>query len=602
MTVHAATLAAALLGFAAAASGAELRFGEDIRADIRGVVTLGTGIRTEDPSPENFGRLAGLRVGRPGGLTSVNSGGPDLNFPRGKPYSTPLKGFADIDVHGRTFGAFARLKAWYDYELEDRDHPYGNFPNRFAQNTRLSDEGFASEARFKNAMVMDAYVYGRFALGGERRLDARVGRQTLNWGGSQFFRGGINGINVRDYAAEQRPGAQPEEIRVPVGMFYADLAAGDRWGVEGFVQYESRHDVLNGCGTYYNVATYAPSGCEQANVSTTLNEPQALAAGAFVHRLPDVTARNSGEFGLALRYGVPTIGKQFHLYAINYHSRMFSVRGTNANIAGGFGNALTRLTSPNGVKYALLYPEDIHLYGFSFDSRLGRATRLFGELAYRPNQPLSINFADLADAFVARNPNSILNRPPSGKSALALPPGATFDAYDRFAVTTASLGVNQGFPGILRSQRVLFAAELGVSHVANLPDASVIRYGRSEAYGVAAVPGVPCVDAYPGKTCALQGFVTNNAWGYRARVASVYSGGPLGTTLTPSLTVAHDVRGYSYDGTFIEGRVIVAPALRAEWRRHYFAEVIYTRFTNAAPYSMLTDRDNVQIYTGAKFD
>jgi len=86
-------------------------------------------------------------------LTSVNSGGPDLNFPKDKPYSTPLKGFADIDVKARNFGAFARVKAWYDYELEDHTHPYGNYPNRFAQNERLSDDGFASEARFKNAML-----------------------------------------------------------------------------------------------------------------------------------------------------------------------------------------------------------------------------------------------------------------------------------------------------------------------------------------------------------------------------------------------------------------------------------------------------------------
>src|SRR5207237_9774565 len=128
--------------------------------------------------------------------------------------------------------------------------------------------------------------------------------------------------------------------------------------------------------------------------------------------------------------------------------------------------------------------------------------------------------------------------------------------YDRFAVTTASLGINQGFPGVLGSQRVLFGAELGVSHIANLPDASVIRYGRSEAFGVAAVPGAPCVDSFPGKTCSLQGFVTNNAWGYRARIASVYSGGPLGATLTPSLSLAHDVRGYSDDGTFLEATVL----------------------------------------------
>jgi len=41
-------------------------------------------------------------------------------------------------------------------------------------------------------------------------------------------------------------------------------------------------------------------------------------------------------------------------------------------------------------------------------------------------------------------------------------------------------------------------------------------------------------------------------WGYRARVASTYNEAFLGVTLTPSFTVAHDVRGYSYDGTFLE--------------------------------------------------
>src|SRR5436190_15808838 len=446
MKIYAAAAAAL---FAGATGAAEFKFGEETRASVTGTVTVGTGIRTEDPSPENFGRLAGNRVGRSGGLTSVNSGGPDLNFGKNKPYSTPLKGFADFDLQHRNLGGFLRLQAWYDYELEKGERPYGNYPNGFAQNVPLSDEGFDREAKFSNAIFTDAYIYGHFALGDERRLEARVGRTRLNWGTAQFTRGGINIINPRDYAGEQRPGAQPQEARIPVGMVYADFASGKSWGIDGFMQFESRHDVLNGCGTYYNVATYAPTGCNQANVSTTLNEPQALAAGAYVHRGPDVEARDSGEFGLSLRYTAATLGTEFRLYAMNYHSRLFTVRGTNPNIAGGFGNALTRLTNPNGVKYALLYPEDIHLYGVSFDTRRGRATRLYGELAYRPNQPLSINFADLADAFVARNPNSLLNRPASGKNALALAPGATFDAYDRYGVTTAALGLNQGLPGML---------------------------------------------------------------------------------------------------------------------------------------------------------
>jgi hypothetical protein len=65
--------------------------------------------------------------------------------------------------------------------------------------------------------------------------------------------------------------------------------------------------------------------------------------------------------------------------------------------------------------------------------------------------------------------------------------------------------------------------------------------------------------------------------------------------------VAHDLRGNSYDGTFLEGRVILSPALRADWGRTYFAEIAYFRYTNAARYSMLIDRDNLQIFTGVNF-
>lgn len=603
MKAIAAIITLAMAASAASALAVEWRLGEDTQLKVSGTVTFGTGIRTENPRPENYGSLSGSRVGRSDGLTAANSGGPDLNFEQGKPYSTVLKAFADFHIGRRSFGAFARLKGWYDYELQKGDRAYGNYPNAFAQNEPLSDNRFAPEAKFSNALFTAAYLYGGMDLGRENRLDARLGRQFVNWGTAQSITGGINVINPRDLAAAVRPGALPQETRTPVGMVYANFAAGKQWGMDAFVPYESRHDVIAGCGTYFNVATYAPTGCEMATVAIPATEPVLLATGRYVHRAPDVEAKDGGEFGLSLRYALAQLGTEVRGYAMNYHSRAFMLGGTNANIAGGFGNLLSRLTDPNGVKYALVYPEDIHLFGLSFDTRRGQATRVFGEIAYRPNQPISLNLADVADAFVARNPNSILNRPASGKNALALPPGANFDAYDRFRVTTASFGLGQGFPGVLGSQRVIAGVELGWSHVSELPDPGTIRYGRSDAYGVAAVPGspVPCADAYPGKTCAHDGFVTRNAWGYRARIASTYNDAFLGAALTPSLFVAHDVKGYSHDGTFLEDRMLYGPGLRAEWGKTYFAEAVWTRYSNKPRYSMLIDRDNVQLMAGAHF-
>jgi hypothetical protein len=596
----------------------EWRLGEEAQLKISGAVTAGAGIRTEDSRPENFGSIAGTRVGRNDGLTSANSGGPNLNFEDDRTWSRVVKGFLDFDLSRKALGFFVRAKAWHDFELDRGDRPYGNYPNAFAQSVPLSDDGFAKEARFEGAHFTAAYAYGKFDFAQERQLDARVGRQFLNWGVAQSVPGGINVVNPRDLAAAQRPGALPQETRIPVGMVYAGLAGGKQWGIEGFLPYEARHDVLAGCGTYFNVATYAPTGCNMATVAlppigvlaspASRTEPALLASGRYVHRAPDVEADDGGEFGLSLRYTFAQLGTDVRAYAMNYHSRAFMLRGINANVGGTFGvlNPITgnfsRLTDPNGVRYALIYPEDIHLYGLSFDTRRGQATRVFGEVSYRPNQPLSINLADVADAFVARNPNSILNRPASGKNALALPPGANFDAYDRYGVTTATLGLNQGLPGILGAQRIVFGFELGWSHVASLPDTNVIRYGRSDAYGVAAVPGSACTDSYPGKTCAHDGFVTKNAWGYRTRLSVTYADTFLaGAAITPSFSIAHDVDGYSHDGTFLEDRMLYGPGLRADWGRTYFAEVQWIRYSNRPRYSMLIDRDHVLLSTGVVF-
>ena len=91
-----ALAATAALGIAAGAAplqAAEWRLGEDTQLTINGALTFGAGIRTEDPRPENYGSLAGTRVGRNDGLTSANSGGPNLNFEQGETWSRVLKGF-----------------------------------------------------------------------------------------------------------------------------------------------------------------------------------------------------------------------------------------------------------------------------------------------------------------------------------------------------------------------------------------------------------------------------------------------------------------------------------------------------------------------------
>jgi hypothetical protein len=74
----------------------------------------------------------------------------------------------------------------------------------------------------------------------------------------------------------------------------------------------------------------------------------------------------------------------------------------------------------------------------------------------------------------------------------------------------------------------------------------------------------------------------------------------LGAALTPSLTLAKDVSGYSYDGTFSEGRLMTRIGLRADWGKRYFAEMTYTGLSGGN-YNLAADRSNLSFAAGLNF-
>ena len=591
------------LWLAQSACAADL--GHGLQATFSGVATFGTAIRTEDPSPGVLGGASAARVpGTPAGQLSPSSsaGASDLNFSSGQPVSTVLKAMAGLDVHQGNTGLFMRAHAWQDLTLKKSDAAYGNFPNGFKQNVPLSDAGMAPEAQFANLQTMDVFGYTRVDVGGSSELALKLGRQFVNWGNARFFAGGINVINPSNSAAAFRPGALAEESRLPVGMLYGSLQTSEAASLDGFVQYESRTQVLPGCGTFYAQANFAATGCGYVNASG-MNDSFGLASGRYIHRVDDVARASSGQFGLSWQLAPTNLDARMRLYAMRYHSRAPSIRVNNATFTNGLDATtaamIQRLTGPAGSSYALVYPEAIQLLGASFDTKLAPATQVYGELAYRPNQPVNLNATDMITGFLLRAPNSVLNLT---KGVNAIPLGGFFDGYDRFKVTTATLGGVQVFPKILGAERVVTTAELGLSHVAGLPSLGTLRYGRSDDFGGAAYTGgAACVDpSIAQKACALDGFVTSMAWGYRLQVAASYSEGAGGAAWTPMLYLAHDVSGYSHDGNFVEGRRVVRPGLRAQWREGYFAEMHYHRSWGGA-YNNQVDRDNLTLFAGMRF-
>jgi hypothetical protein len=597
-------VALAIAGIAAPAAAVDFKLGEEINLKVRGNIVAGTNIRTESPDPTVYGQRSGPAVGLPPGQLQGNSGYQNLNF-RDKydAWSTVTKGLFSAELKYRDLGAFVSAYAWYDFELENGDRAYGNFPNGFTKNVPLGDNGFARQAQFSGAEFREAFVFGKLDLNQGNNLDLRLGRQVVRWGVAQNVLGGINQVNGIDRPAAERPGATLDETRVPVGMLYGNLSSDSGWGVDGWYQYEFRPGVLPGCGTFLAQPNFSPPGCNYVSVlGATQTDQQSLATNQFVHRAPDILARDSGQWGLSGRYNWADMATELRLYAMNFHARGSFIQVVNGNVpgqGGGFGTItgnLTRLTSPNGLKYQMVYPEDIKLYGFSLDSKPAEGLRLFGEFSYRPDQPLQLNASDLISAFYLRSPNSALNL---AKGTNAIPPGGTFEGWDRYGFSMTTAGVTKEWKHLAGAERVLLTAEAGYAHVFDLPDpTSNLRYGRSDDYGQAQVTGgAPCVGN--SKTCSLQGFVTSNAWGYRLRLAADYHGALFGATLTPSLLFTHDVKGYSPQDIFLEDRWILRPALRADWKQ-YYAEVQYWA-TGGGDYNTRVDRDYVSLFAGMRF-
>lgn len=567
----------------------DFSLGEGIRGQLNGAVTLGAQFRTESASPDVYAdwpsrALPGVARGQLQGQT----GGSDLNFGKGDPVSNVLKAVVELDLKKDNFGLFLRGSAWNDFALGQKNVAYGNYPNGFQANQPLSDLGFASSAQFSNIELRDAFFYGQFKGADQTGLDIRVGRQLLDWGGAVLHTGGINaGIHASDYPSQQRPGALSSEGKLPLGMLNAKWATGKLWSLEGFVAYESRSAVLPGCGTYFDVSSFAPQGCDFAALAGA-SERSLLSSGSYLHRNADVKASRSGQYGVSLGYKAQPWDADFKLYAMNTHSTLPSLRMTINTTTPGL----------RSVNYSMVYPEDVSLFGVSFLKKFSQTTRVFGEVAYRPDQPIHLNAYDVLSGFVTRSPTSVLAL---HKGIGTIPAGGTFDAYDRFGVVTGSLGVDMVYPKFMGADRVVWLAEVGFSQVNGLPDTSVLRYGRALPYnGAAYVGGAACLDAVSGKTCTSDGYISQRAWGLKMLVTATYSQTISGITLIPSILWTKDVKGYSYDGAYSEGRTLLRPALRAEIGKNYFAEIQYSRFSGGQ-YNLLVDRDFVSVMAGVRF-
>ena len=149
----------------------------------------------------------------------------------------------------------------------------------------------------------------------------RVGKQVVSWGESTFIQNSINSINPMDVAAFRRPGAEIKEGLIPVNMLLSQ-GISDALTVEGFYQLEWDQTVIDNCGTFFSTTDVVADGCERMVYAGSDFDPNPANGYRYLPRAGDRDARDSGQWGLALRwYAAELNDTEFGLYAMNYHSR-----------------------------------------------------------------------------------------------------------------------------------------------------------------------------------------------------------------------------------------------------------------------------------------
>ncbi|WP_300652931.1 DUF1302 domain-containing protein [Pseudomonas sp.] len=597
---------------AAPAFGVTFNIGE-IEGQFDSALSVGASWSVRGADPDLVGTVNG------GKAASSTSDDNRLNFKKGETFSKIFKGIHDLELKYGDTGVFVRGKYWYDFEAKDESRLFKD----------IDDHNRKEAAQASGAQILDAFVYHNYDIA-DLPGSVRLGKQVVSWGESTFIQNSINSINPVDAAAFRRPGAEIKEGLIPVNMFYVAQSLTDNLSMEAFYQLEWDQTVVDNCGTFFSTTDVVADGCDN---NLTVGSPaiaplQPIAAafgqgfdvegeGVVVPRGGDRDARDSGQYGMALRWlGDNT---EYGAYFMNYHSRnpFFNTKtpeaGTfaalgNANpfagpltgilgqVCGALGgapgcfgnpaysataNGLAQSTVLGNGEYFISYPEDIQLYGLSFSTVLPTGTSWAGEVSYRPNAPIQINSTAL---------NLAMLNPASGGAAsptIDTAPGAENQGYRRKELTQVQTTFTHFFDRVLGASRLTVVGEVGVAHVGGLERREDLQYGRDSIYG-----------AYSATN--NDGFVTANSWGYRARAILDYPSVFAGVNLKPSLSWSHDVDGYGPNGLFNEGSKAASLGLNAEYQNTYTADLSYTDFFGG-DYNTAIDRDFVALSFGMNF-
>ncbi|HWA27805.1 MAG TPA: DUF1302 domain-containing protein [Lacunisphaera sp.] len=266
-----------------------------------------------------------------------------------------------------------------------------------------------------------------------------------------------------------------------------------------------------------------------------------------------------------------------------------------ATVAGVTGQLSQRelLVAAATGRYLIEFPEDIHLFGVSFNTNI-KGVALQGELSYRSNQPVQVDDVELL--FAALSPLSSRFGANNQIGSFAL--NTYLPGYRRVKVITGQMTATKVARGYLGADQTTFIAEAGFVN-AKLPAKSTLRFdgpgtfvGGEIAYMTAS--GSNASGALP-LSEPSSAFADEFSWGYQLVGRLDYNNVFAGVNVSPLVVFAHDVGGNTPLplGNFLHGRKTITLGADFTFQNAWAFELRYVNFAGASRYNLLGDRDYV---------
>lgn len=619
-----------------------------------------------------------------GGFFLHNGDDGNMNYDKGDMYSGISRFDSSLTVGWNDYLFKLSGIAYYDRAnaiLEET-----NFNTHF-QPAQQKRRGRIQNRLSKHSEIREASIGSIFPFYGDRDLGVTVGYQRLRWGEANLHLfNTLDFINPLDATLARQPGLDLASLQIPTGMIYVTTDITDSLAIEAFYQFDWEPTRPDPAGSYFSTFDAAGGGDYAGiHLGQFVEDPkQRYQSEGLVGLLSSTTTtlriedehlgdpEDGGQYGVKLGWYAENIlnGTEFGFYYANYHSRLPLASGfasdasctRDAAIPGNFAAAAVACNGFNGsinatgmgrepfpvdtAQVFLDYPEDIQLFGISFNTNIGNWS-LAGEYSYRKDAPAQILLSDVL--YALEQPAAPEEDIPIGPNELAaiIPPGstpgpiaangATFPGarsifpdfltqfrgrvpepgdyvagYERLDISQLVLtGIRiLSSSNPIKADQIIFLIEAGATHVSDMPKpgelyfqgAGDMTHPSPGSDGTGQPEGEPVNTLNINPTQMTEGFADDFSWGMRTLIQATYNDlWGLGINLLPTVIAFADIEGIAPfpAQNYIEDNILIVPGLFFEIGQDWAGTILYQYHDGER--NLLRDRDNISLSLSYSF-